>query len=426
MHNTIAIKPFKLFFAVFSLLFFLTAAEAQNRINTPYSIYGVGDLRLNQNFSNLGMGGIGVAFGNNRSINEVNPASYTRLDTTSFVFEATLFSHFAEQETVDQSQQSNYSSLGSLAFGFPVTKWWAFGFGLKPFSSVGYKMSDESFDEQYGNIDYLYEGMGGINQVFLGTAIEPVRGLSIGVNASYLFGNLDRHTTVSSDSSGFFQTSLINNNQVNGWHMALGVQYEHRFAENRSLTFGAIYGNETDISASKNEIVRRQLPGVTRWDTIRKAEVASGNLTIPSYYGAGVFFKFNPQWQAGLDYTYQNWEDYQIYGTTEDLNNSYQVAFGLQHNPEVTTYTTFLSRMEYRAGFRFGQSYLKPNGNNIDEFGISFGVGLPIRRSLSGLNIGVEYSQRGTTDDNLIKENFFRITLGVNVYERWFIRPRFF
>ncbi len=426
MHNTIAIKPVKLFLSVISLFFILSAVNAQNRINSPYSLYGVGELRLNQNFSNMGMGGIGVAYRSNRTINEVNPAAYTRLDTTSFVFEATLFSLFAEQQTLEQSQQSNYTSLGSLSFGFPVTKWWAFGFGLKPFSSVGYQVSDASFDEQYGNIDYLYEGMGGINQVFMGTAVEPLRGLSFGVNASYLFGNLDHHTTVSSDSAGFFQTSMINNNQVNGWHMALGVQYEHRFSEQRSLTLGAIYGNEAGINAEKNEIIRRLLPGVTRYDTIRQTEVASGKLTIPSYYGAGAFMRFNQHWQAGLDFTFQNWEDYRAFDTPEDLNNSYQVAFGMQHSPEVTTFATFLSRMNYRAGFRYGQSYMKPNGNSIDEFGISFGVGIPIRRSLSGLNIGVEYSQRGTTDDNLIKENFFRINLGVNVYERWFIRRRFF
>jgi hypothetical protein len=415
-----------LFFMTIALLLLFQTAGAQTRISSPYSRFGLGELQFNQNFRNMGMGGLGMAYRSNQSVNYLNPASYTAFDTTSFVFEATVFSHFYQQITATQDQHSNYTSLGSLTFGFPVTKWWGASFGLKPFSSIGYLVSDSSFDDQIGNVNFQYEGEGGINQVFIGNAFRVLPGLSLGVNASYLWGNLERHATVYSDSTGFFLTNQIRSNHINGWHFGFGAQYELELAEARKVTFGAIYGYDNPVNTRTTETIQRLLPGFTRFDTISHKEGVRGEIVIPTYIGAGTFVNFNRHWAAGLDFQWQNWEDFEMFGSSENLNNSYQLAFGIQHNPSVQTYTGFFNRMEYRAGIRYGQTYLNPRETNINEFGISFGAGIPVRRSLSGLNLSVEYGQRGTIENNLIKENFFRINVGVNVYERWFIRRRFF
>jgi hypothetical protein len=424
-HNTTG-KHLRLAFLFVGLLMIAFSASGQTRIPSPYSMFGLGELRFNQNFSNLGMGGLGVGFRSNLSVNEVNPAAYTAIDTLSFVFEATAFSHFYRQSTETQSQTGNYSSLGSLSFGFPVTKWLAVGAGLKPFSSVGYKIHDFDEDPVVGVMNYQYEGEGGINQAFFGGALRPVKGLSVGLNASYLFGRFENHTSVYSDSTGIFLTNRVVSNQVNGWIFGMGAQYEFRPTETSSYTLGITYGSETPVSASRNELVRRMLPGETRFDTIRVENEIQGDLVLPAYWGAGLYARFNPQWAGGIDFQTQNWSDFRLFDASDELTNSYHFALGLQHNPRVQTFSNMFHRLTYRAGFRYGQTYLNPNNHALSEFGISFGLGIPLRRSLSSLRVGFEYAQRGTTDQNLIKEDFFRINIGINIYEHWFLRRRFF
>ncbi len=420
-------KPVKCIPLFVGLLFVFSVAGGQTRITSPYSMFGIGETRFNQNFRNIGMGGLGIAFRDHTSINDVNPASYTSSDSLSFVFEATALSHFYRQSTSDQSQFGNYTSLGSLAFGFPITRWWGIGAGLRPFSSVGYKVRDFEVDNTIGNMNYVYEGEGGINQAFVGTAIRPFKGFSVGLNASYLFGRFENHTSVYSDSAAIFLTNKVVSNQVSGWQFGLGAQYEFRPTETSAYTLGFIYGDQRAIGASRNEVVRRILPGsMSRYDTISIDQGIQGDLVLPSYWGAGIFARVNSQWGAGIDYQRQNWEEYSLFGDSDNLNNSHQFAFGIQHNPQVQTFSTLIHRLEYRAGFRYGQTYLNPNNQSMNEFGISFGIGIPLRRSLSGLNIGFEYAQRGTTDNNLIREDFFRFNIGVNIYERWFMRRRFF
>lgn len=408
------------------LLLLVLPASAQTRITSPYSFYGVGELRFNQNIRNMGMGGLGIGFRSNRSVNDVNPASYAAYDSLSFIFEATLFSHFYEQNTSDASQRGNYTSLGNLMFGTPVTRWLSLSFGLKPFSSMGYKIRDVAFDDQAGAMNFLYEGNGGINQVFVGASVAPFKGFSLGANASYLFGALERHTVAYSDSAGVFLTNRIVSNQVNGWHFGMGSQYHASLGTNASITLGLIYGLEQNIDVSRSEVIRRQMTGSARFDTLNVVSDVSGTMLMPSYWGGGVYVRFSNRWQGGVDFQQHNWADYTMLGVSGGLINSYQAAAGVQFNPGVQTYSGLLSVLDYRAGLRYGQTYLNPNGHALDEFGISFGLGIPLRRSLSGITFGFEWARRGTTEHNLIKEDFYRFNLGVNIHERWYMRRRFF
>ena len=392
----------------------------------PYSMYGVGELRFNQYFQNLGMGGISQGYRSNVSINDVNPASYAALDSTSFVFETTVFTHFYEQETRDLKQQSDFLSLGNISLGFPVTRWWSFAAGLKPYSQLGYNIRDVQEHPLAGTVSYFYQGSGGLNQLFLGSSFEPVNGLSVGANVSYLFGSLNYEASVKSDSIGVFHTNLVRANRVSGWVAGFGLQYRHDFADNRHITIGATYGGKQDVDVNSTETLRRKLPGETFYDTIAFVDLEDGRLSLPPYYGVGVYGRLNRQWSAGLDYQWQNWEAFEFLGKEENFSNSQQVAAGVKFNPTVETFPTLFHRLQYSAGVRYGQSYFQPGEESLNEFGISFGATIPIRGSLSALNLNFEYSRRGSVDDHFMKENFYRLNIGVNIYEHWFIRRRFF
>jgi len=400
--------------------------HAQANINSPYSIFGPGELKGNELFRNMSMGGLAQGFRSNTSVNYINPASYSAMDSLSFVFDATVFSHIYQQKIADQRQTTTYSALGNFNFAFPVTRWWSVAAGILPYSQVGYRIVDRSPLE--GKVNYLYEGNGGINQVYLGHGFRIYKGLSAGINFSYLFGKSEDQQIAYSDSIiGFFRTVWNYADDIDGFMLTYGLQYEQRLGRNSSITLGATFTDNTNLTVARNELILRDLPGVRNTlDTLNIISGQSSEMLIPQSFGAGTFIKFNNHWSGGLDYQMQNWSNFEVHGQNQNLNDSWQLRMGLVHNPRVETFSLFFSRWEYRAGLRFGQSFLSYNNEDFSELGISFGVGIPVRRSLSALNIGFEYANRTAGNDDIISENFFRINLGVNIYERWFVRRRFF
>lgn len=414
-----------MFSGLLVLLLPLSGMQAQNRINMPYSIYGVGEVRFNEFHQNMGMGGLSQGFRSNMFVNDVNPASYTATDSTSFIFDITTVTHFYEQKTSNLSQQADYISLGNISISFPVTHWWGVGAGLKPYSLVGYDIRD--FDEHplAGRVSYLYEGSGGLNQLFLGTAINPVGGLSLGINASYIFGNIAHEASVIADTVFMYRTNALNKINARGWTLGLGAQYQFKFSNNRQLTIGATYGNQSELKLDATETLRRRQPGVFAYDTISHRAFDDGTLSLPQYYGAGFFADINRNWAAGIDYQWQNWDSFSLSGQKTNFSNSYRLATGLQYSPTVETYSSFFHRMRYTAGFKYGQSYLMDDNDPLDEFGITFGVHIPVRRTFSGVKVGFEYSRRGSVDNNYMQENFYRINIGINIWERWFVRRLF-
>jgi hypothetical protein len=102
------------------------------------------------------------------------------------------------------------------------------------------------------------------------------------------------------------------------------------------------------------------------------------------------------------------------------------VSMGAQFIPESSTLSPYYKKMRYRFGIRYSQTYLELNDNQLNEFGISFGVALPLTRTRSTINIGMEIGRRGTTANNLIEESFFRFSAGFSILERWFEQRRYY
>ena len=98
-------------------------------------------------------------------------------------------------------------------------------------------------------------------------------------------------------------------------------------------------------------------------------------------------------------------------------------ALGGFYIPDYTAFNKYLKRITYRAGVRFSNTGMVINDTSVDDFGITFGVGLPLGAnggSFSNLNLGFEYGTRGTTDFMLIEENYFKINVGLSLNDRWF------
>ncbi|MEC8133469.1 MAG: hypothetical protein VX046_01320, partial [Bacteroidota bacterium] len=65
------------------------------------------------------------------------------------------------------------------------------------------------------------------------------------------------------------------------------------------------------------------------------------------------------------------------------------------------------------------------NNESIEEFGISFGVGVPVGRLFSNANVGFEWGQRGTSAANLVNESFYCINISLSLNDRWFEKRKF-
>lgn len=417
-----------------STVFLLAAYSglAQIAINSPYSRFGVGDIAIRRNAYQHAMGGISAAVTSNRYINPYNPASNYSFDSLSFIFSGGIIASTGSLTTDDLDSRTNYASLGYLLFGFPVNKWLKTTIGLTPYSNVGYNISTGNIiDEDYGiSTEKKFEGSGGLNEFYGNASIEPFKNFAIGAKISYMFGKADLSRTLFfPDSVGYLNTKVNNYIEVGDLYFEYGLQYHHKIGKDFTLGLGVVYAPRQSIKATENYLARSFFPtslGVESFrDTIASRIEHEGNLTIPDKYSFGFTLKKSEQWLIGADYSWQNWSEYRTFGLTDSLNNTASFNVGGEFTPNASITANYWKRVKYRVGFRFNKTYLNIRDNQINEFGISFGMGLPIPRSLSTFNFAVEVGRKGTTAAGLIQNNYFRLTLGVSVWERWFVKNKY-
>ncbi|MCD6113119.1 MAG: hypothetical protein J7J86_07630 [Bacteroidales bacterium] len=423
-------KPIKIALISFLLVLFSLNLSAQINFDSPYSRFGIGDIQNNSNTYNASIGGLGIAIKNPNFVNSLNPASYTAFDSVSFVFQGGISFNLVQLKTTTLSVKSNHITLNHLLFGFPITRWWKGSFGLVPFSNVGYKINTFKTYDEIGEIEYLYKGTGGINKCFIGNAFKIYKNLSVGFNTSYLFGTINKYNDVFfPDTSNFFNTRIEKSIIYKGFYFNFGLQYEKTIKKDFLLSTGIIYSNSTNINASKSELAETFLYGgndvVLVKDTINYVSNCDGNVKLPTSYGIGFAFSKKDKWMVGIDYKFQNWGKYKSYNSSDSLENSMQLSVGMEFFPDKRDYSKYWRTVGYRFGFKYSNTYLELNNNQLNDIALSVGLGFPIKRSKSTINVAAEIGKRGTTADNLIRENYFKISLSFAIYENWFYKRKF-
>jgi hypothetical protein len=415
-----------------SIIFFViaTTSVAQIAINSPYSRFGVGDLSTRKNAYNFSMGGISMAVTSNRYINPYNPAANYSFDSLSFIFSGGIIASRGTLTTDQLNNTTNYASLGYLLFGFPVTKWLKTTIGLTPYSNVGYDMVANEVIEGVGSTDFNYLGSGGLNEFYGNASIELIENFAIGAKMSYMFGKTNMARFIFfPDSVGYLNTRVDNFIEVADLYFEFGMQYHHKFKNGYTLGFGAVYAPKQNVSAVENYLARSYFPtslGVQAFrDTIETRIANEGELIFPAKYGFGFTLQKSEQWLIGADYSWQNWSEFRAFGRNDSLQNTMQFSVGGEFTPTSSMIASYWKRVKYRMGFRYNKTYLNLRNNQINEFGISFGVGLPIPRSLSTFNLALEVGRSGTTAAGLIQNNFFKLTIGIAIWERWFVKNKY-
>jgi len=407
---------------------------AQSTLSSPYSAFGLGQLYQSNNMRNSSMGGIGIGTRDYFTVNVKNPASYTAFDSTSFVFEGSLKANITTMSTQDFSEDFSYATLDHLLFGFPVTNFWRSSFGLLPYSGIGYNVVDTDIDENIGKVQYNFNGEGGLSEFFWGNALRFGDHFSIGMNASYLFGSLDRIQRISFPDSSFLLNTKFNNSvSIKDFKFEFGAQYYTTLAGKLDFIAGAIYQPQAELSAKKSQLVRSYRGSVSGVDlivdTVKMILNQKGNVILPARYGAGFSIADKNHWLFSIDYTFNNWQNYSSFGGNDSLVNSHLINIGGQIIPDANS-LSYVKRIDYRAGFKYNISNLNFRDEQLNGFGITFGAGLPlrgatVRGSRSMINLGVSYGRYGTQAKGLIREDYVNFFVGISIYEWWFFKRRY-
>ncbi|MEE4260945.1 MAG: hypothetical protein V2I62_14360 [Bacteroidales bacterium] len=419
-------------YLVLLLTLIVSLSLQAQEINSPYSRFGLGLLHgENVNTSLMGMGGIAIGVSDPTMVNPGNAASYAVFDSTTFVFDIGLTGNLTTLKTSLQSESSSFVTLSYIMFGFPITKWWKSSLGMLPFSKIGYDVKIFIPVDKFSNVINEIEGDGGLNQFFWGNAFKINENLRLGIDAAFIFGQGSRSSKVYfPDSLYIFGTKTINHTRGSDFIFDYGIQYDFNFSNTRKLTLGAIYSNNWKLNVKREYLANTFTGGYgdvveTLQDTVAYTPEEKGTLTIPQRFGLGFTYQEKERWLIGADFEWQNWEEYTAFGISDSLDNAWRIAIGGQYSPKHTSISSLAKRMYYRLGIRYTNSYLSIFGKPINEYGISFGLTFPLKKSRTAIDLGIEYGRRGTTDNNLIQENFLNFSLGFSIHEHWFHKRKY-
>lgn len=413
-------------------------ADAQTE-NSPYSRYGIGDQIPSQHILSRGMGGVSAAYADYQSVNFMNPASYSRLRLTTFDFGTEIDSRTIRSIDPPRKFTGTSPIISYVQLGFPLSakRNWGLSFGLRPLTRINYKIEDRSRDNSSLDSLYtLYEGSGGSYQVHAGTGVA-FKNLSLGVNVGYLFGSKDyttRRSFLPDDTSTVFYYPSKHTTRSNfgGLFMNAGVQYSAKLSKKLRLQLGA-YGNvKQTMNASRDQTIetyRGDINGDVQIDSIYQIDDIEGKMIYPASYGLGFILNGAEQWQFGMDYTATKWSEYRIFNTADQVQDSWKLNVGGSVVPNILNPRTYFGRVVYRAGFSFGKDYVKVNDQDLPTWGVSFGAGLPMRRGnysnqVSLINTALEFGQRGNKE-NIIRENYFRLSVGLTLSDIWFQKRQY-
>jgi long-subunit fatty acid transport protein len=422
-------KHFKYLPVLFLFLFFNNSANSQIRISSPYSYYGLGELQSAHSAFNSGMGGIKTALRNPAYINPGNPASYTSLDTNSFIFDVGVTSNSTQLKSSLTTQNfTNHTSISYLLFGFPVAKWCGLSVGLLPFSKTGYKVVTRDTLPTIGQVNEQFEGTGGINQAYIGTGFRLFKNLSIGVNVGYLFGTIYKNRSVyTPDLPYSYNIRMINDIQVSSFYMNYGLQYQMFLKKKYSLILGGKFNLPMNLTAKRSQIAERFTASgdvESIKDTLLNIASEKGSIHMPLTLGGGITFAKRNNWMFGVDFDWQNWKKFKSFNTLDSINNSFNIAAGGEIIPKYTLTSKYWKKMSYRFGFHYGRTYLELNGNKIDDFSFSVGLGFPVSKLRTMISLSAEAGKKGSIQPGLIQENYVKFTLGFSFREFWFYRPK--
>ena len=333
----------------------------------------------------------------------------------------------------------------------PIGRKFGAAFGLLPYTAVGYKLEDVDDNDPDRTLN-RYRGEGGLNKVFVGLGYQLSNKFSVGLDVNYNFGSVENSALAFSyDNEGNptqYQSREDNRSDLSGLNFNFGLAYKSKISDKLTLSATTTFAPESDLASENERFFSTIIYNAnTEEEFIQESEQAdleaqglrNTDLTLPSRFSLGLGIGQDSKWFLGADFILQKTGDYnnEIFSAENStFEDAPRIAVGGLYIPDYDSFSKYFKRVTYRGGFNFGKSGLVINNESIREFGMSFGLSLPLAGGTTGtgassgsyseLNIGFEYGQRGTTDQNLIKENFFNFNIALSFNDRWFNKRKYY
>lgn len=416
------------YIAFLQALFITSSALAQP---TPATFFGVGDLKESSLPQNKAMGGISMGIrklGAYSNINIANPASYSSMVMTTF--DAGVTGAFWEPSQKDISGQYFNLGLSHLVFGIPINKKSALSFGLIPYSELAYAYKELNTGT---SIDNVYKGNGGINKLYLGYGFSISPNLNIGANVSYLFGNLKQSVAQEYPiGSGPLNTRKRVTNGLSGASLDYGLQYVINSSTKSKMTLGYAGSLTTKLNATnKVDNMTYSLDPSGNETNIKITSTDINPTTqwsIPLKHTIGFAYEKTNKLLLGTDFSYSQWSNFSQGGINPGFNDSYSVAVGGQLTPDVNAISNYFKLIDYRFGLKYDRTYININNHNIDQYALTFGLGLPLQATryaaFHKINFAAEIGKRGTSADGVVRENYMNLSLGFTMNDKWFSKRK--
>jgi long-subunit fatty acid transport protein len=429
------------FYTVLALFFVFSAqqaaAQAEN-YGSPYSRFGLGDQQSLSLAHHRGMGGITTTSYDSASLNLGNAASLSDLKLTSIEFGA--IGNISNIATSNASQYRSNFNFGYLMFGFPVNKRWGTAIGFQPYSFTNYNLVS-NVDSSFGSWREEYNGRGGLNQLSWSNGVNVGKGFHLGITATYLFGTINQERLIIfpfQDSLFLFNVRNSDKLRINDVQLSVGMQYRKTLklkpgqTQKKSIAFGIVAELPSTLNASNSFVSERfTLVGNTIRvrDTVSNKSDVGGDVQLPWSLSAGFQYSLDNKLLLAVEGKYTNWSEFSQFGRPDSMANSMQFAAGMQYTPKYNAIGDGAKwkTMRYRTGIRYNSGALVLKGQQISELGMTFGVGIPMKRpyAMPYMNITGEIGQRGGVTNGLVRERYTRITLGLTLNDRWFIKRKY-
>lgn len=416
---------------VSTVLLFLVFFEGRGQAaKSPFSAFGLGEYFGNALTHNQGMGGVGVSTPDYWHLNNQNPALLVYNSLT--VFEA---GYIGEKRTVKGTgpkEKSGSGNLNYLAMGFPVKRAkWSMGLGLMPYTNVNYRINSVAPIEGSTNtVNVTESGSGGINQFYMSNGVVINSDWSVGLKTTYFFSSIiNEFNTTLTETPQLLQisTNIFDRQSFQGFGFSAGVSYhkDSLFSKkNYQINVGAVYDFKANIDTEFFErFERRNLGGII--DSVTLINNIPGTTTLPASFSIGASLSRGLQWTVGADYTVLDFSQFRDFnGNNINTKDGWQLALGGKITPDPRSVTSYLKRVTYRTGLSLAELPFLINGNTVKDFGINFGLSLPVSR-VSSLDFAVKFGKRGDSQKNTLEENYFKLYFGMTFNDQWFVKRRF-
>ncbi len=405
-------------------LLFAFSALAQEGTSSPYSFYGIGDIKFKGTVETRSMGGLTV-FPDSIHLNLQNPAHLASLKLTAFAIGGTFANTRSKSES--QEEKARRTALDYLTVGIPVGRL-GIGFGLIPYSSVGYKI--QSLSEDIIPIYSRHSGIGGVNKVFLGTGYQLTKKINIGANVQYNFGTIET-TNLRYQNYIQYGTRESNKSGIQGFNVDFGATYQTKLNSKLSFFSSLTYSPESKIELSNSraiDIIQFMATGGVSVIESEDVPVENTSIKLPSKFSFGSGFGEVKKWLVGAEVTLLN--NSVMSNRFNDVNgatfeNSARYSLGGYYIPNYNSYSSYFKKVTYRAGLRYENTGLVIQNKSITDLAANIGFGFPLGGTFSKINIGLEMGKRGTQYNNLVAENYFNISVGLSLSDKWFVKRKY-